>query len=313
MPVLPARPFHHAALLYESDRAFLADTLEFIRQGLAADEPVVVALSEAKAARLGRALGADAGRVVFAHPSVNANPARIIPALDAFVEQRGGRGRPMRAVGEPIWSERSEEEVVECQHHEALLNRAFADADGLRLLCTYDAAELPVPVLREALCSHPFVTLGDRGVRSGKYRGPDGLPPSLDAPLPPPPVTARTIGFGLSTLADVRREVTACARRAGLDEPGRQDLVLAVHELATNSVLHAAGIGVLRTWTEGRSAVCEVRDAGHITDPLAGRRTPAPEQLGGRGLWIAHQLADLIQLRTGPGGTTIRIRRHGRG
>ena len=53
--------------------------------------------------------------------------------------------------------------------------------------------------------------------------------------------------------------------------------------------------------------VCEIADRGTIDDPLVGRQAPDTEQLGGRGLWLAHQLCDLVELRSGPDGTVLRL------
>src|SRR5205085_148847 len=75
------------------------------------------------------------------------------------------------------------------------------------------------------------------------------------------------------------------------------DAVLVVHEAVVNTVLHAGGVGRLRTWTDGRGFLCEVRDGGRIDDPLAGRRRPSMDRAGGRGLWLIHQLCDLVQIR----------------
>ena len=83
--------------------------------------------------------------------------------------------------------------------------------------------------------------------------------------------------------------------------------MLAVHELASNSILHGGGIGVVRAWHDDGAAVCEVRDRGRFDDLLAGRTTPAADQLGGWGLWIANHACDLVE-RTGPAGTTVRVR-----
>ena len=80
-----------------------------------------------------------------------------------------------------------------------------------------------------------------------------------------------------------------------------------MHELATNSLKHGSGEMVLRIWVERDSLVCEVRDHGRITDPMIGRATPAREDERGRGVWMANQLCDLVQVRSGPAGTTIRI------
>jgi len=54
--------------------------------------------------------------------------------------------------------------------------------------------------------------------------------------------------------------------------------------------------------------VCEVRDTGQISDPLAGMSRPdATAASRQRGLWLVHQVSDLVQLRTGSAGTIIRV------
>jgi anti-sigma regulatory factor (Ser/Thr protein kinase) len=64
----------------------------------------------------------------------------------------------------------------------------------------------------------------------------------------------------------------------------------------------------VRTWREPDAVVCEVSDSGAIADPLAGRVEPRPDQLGGRGLWVANHLCDLVQIRSSPSGTVARVR-----
>src|SRR5246127_5761614 len=46
------------------------------------------------------------------------------------------------------------------------------------------------------------------------------------------------------------------------------DLVLAVGELAANTIRHADQGGVLAIWTAGNELICQVQDSGHIADPL---------------------------------------------
>jgi hypothetical protein len=50
-----------------------------------------------------------------------------------------------------------------------------------------------------------------------------------------------------------------------------------------------------------------VRDRGWIRDPLAGRVAPRENKATGRGLWLVNQLCDLVQLRSSPAGTTLRL------
>jgi anti-sigma regulatory factor (Ser/Thr protein kinase) len=305
MPTATAS-FQHEALLYEGLDGFLAGTLPLIREGVERDEPMLVAVGAEKVGRLRDALGERAGAVRFADMAqLGRNPGRIIPAWEAFLDEHAGDGRPVRGIGEPIWAGRSGAELVECQLHESLLNVAFARAGNFRLVCPYDVAGLDAGVVHEACCSHPVV-VDDGDVRPSHYYRDEDLLAPFDVPLPTPPAAAELLGFDGDGLRDVRTVVARHAA-AGHSRSRAEDLVLAVSEVAANSVRHGGGQGVLRIWREDGSLVCEVRDRGQIDDPLVGRRQPGPEQLSGRGLWIAHQLCDLVQLRSGHRSTVVRL------
>jgi anti-sigma regulatory factor (Ser/Thr protein kinase) len=102
--------------------------------------------------------------------------------------------------------------------------------------------------------------------------------------------------------------VASRARLAGLTSQRLADLVIAVSELAANTLAHTTGQGTVCVWDTGREVICQVEDTGQITDVLAGteRRDPAAPG-GGRGLWLMHQLCDLVEVRTGPAGTIGRV------
>jgi anti-sigma regulatory factor (Ser/Thr protein kinase) len=289
--------FHHEALLYDGPDALLAGTLPFIRDGLERDEPVLVAMGEEKLAALDDALG-PSDAVFVDMRALGHNPARIIPAWRDFCSRHDG---PVRGIGEPIWAGRSGAELVESQLHEALLNVAFDGTADFKLLCPYDTAALDASVIHEACAGHPHVDAQP----SRAYRGPERLLAPFEAPLEPPPAHARVLGFELDTLAEVRRMAEGCV--ADLEHPRGQDLVLAVAELAANSIRHGGGRGILRVWHDDGAVIAEIRDRGLIADPLAGRREPSFEQLGGRGLWIANAVCDLVQVRSGPQGTAVRL------
>jgi anti-sigma regulatory factor (Ser/Thr protein kinase) len=304
---LTGTTFRHEALLYDGEVGFLTGTLPFIRDGVEAGGPVLVVVSAAKIGLLRAALGGDADRVAFADmAAVGANPARIIPAWRRFVAAIDGGGHA-RGIGEPIWAERTPAELVECQRHEALLNLAFAGVPAWWLLCPYDTGALGRDVLEEAERSHPFVS--ERGVAwpSGAYRGLERVAEPFAAPLPDPPGRPAELEFGSGSLAGLRWLVARHATAAGLDPSRAADLVLAVDEVATNSLRHGGGRGTLRIWRDGGALVCEVRDAGRLEDPMAGRERPAPGRDGGRGLWMVNQLCDLVQLRSFPDGATVRV------
>ncbi|MFJ3979375.1 ATP-binding protein [Streptomyces sp. NPDC090021] len=86
---------------------------------------------------------------------------------------------------------------------------------------------------------------------------------------------------------------------------------MAVSEAAANSLAHGGGKGTLRLWTAagaGAGVVAEIHDGGLLADPLAGRRRPSLTSAhGGRGLWMIHQLCDLVEVRATEHGLTLRL------
>lgn len=299
--------FRHEALLYSGEADFLLGVVPFIRQGLELDEAVLVVESKHKVALLKRELGEDSSSVHFADMSeVGANPARIIPTWRRFVEEHGRDGRSLRGVGEPIWPGRSEEELIECQRHESLLNVAFGGGRPWKLLCPYDTSALAPDVIDEARRSHAYVSERHVDLPSPHYRGVKSSAAGLNTPLPPPPLEAAGISFREEDLWRVRAFATRYAVEAGLDGERTANLVCALNEVATNSVVHGGGGGTMLMWDEAGVVVCEVRDRGRFDSPLADRERAAGVA-GARGLWLANQLCDLVQIRTYPTGTVVRI------
>jgi anti-sigma regulatory factor (Ser/Thr protein kinase) len=244
--------------------------------------------------------------------TVGMNPARILPAWQAFAADHVSTGRSFRGVGEPIWAQRSADELAECQRHESLLNVAFDGNGSWRLICPYDVDALAPAVVDEALRSHPFVV--DDGVctPSGDYRGLAASGAPFDLPLPDPPTIAEAFDFDETSLAGVRGLVHGRADRLGFDATASGDLALAAHEIAANSVCYGGGSGTLRTWANGDVLICEITDRGHLDEPLVGRELPPVNQTGGRGLWLAHHLCNLVQIRNLPTGTVVRLHQYRR-
>jgi len=115
--------------------------------------------------------------------------------------------------------------------------------------------------------------------------------------------------FDHSRVTALRHAIASCAARAGLAGDRLDDFVVAVNELLTNAVQHGGGRGQVSLWREDTSVVCEVADHGpglpvpHSELPAR----PAPDQPGGRGLWLAAELTDTFELTTGQEGTTVRV------
>jgi anti-sigma regulatory factor (Ser/Thr protein kinase) len=302
--------YRHEAFFYRDNDEFMDGTLCFIHDAVADDEPILVVLGEDRIDALRRELRGSANRVDFADMGeVGGNPARIIPAWQDFLVEHARLGRRVRGIGEPISAARSADELAECHRHEALLNIAFADPE-FWLLCPYDTQALDESVIDEARRTHPFVTNGRTSEQSVGFLGSTVIAQPFDWPLAEPDVPTRSLAFERPTLRAVRALVDASASGAGLSEQRTADLVLAAYELSTNSVQHGGGRGTLRVWFADGDVVCEVRDSGQITDPMIGRIRPSTGADGGRGMWLANQLCDLVQLRSFSHETVIRLHMH---
>jgi anti-sigma regulatory factor (Ser/Thr protein kinase) len=131
--------------------------------------------------------------------------------------------------------------------------------------------------------------------------------PRAGQPLSIPPDGSEVLRYR-ANLSRVREFTGAWAHRAGLPPRQVNDLVIAVSELAANTLTHTNGPGTLTLWATDEEVICQVQDQGQITDPLVGSIRPAPDAPGGgRGLWVVNQICDRVEIQTGPAGTTVRL------
>lgn len=137
----------------------------------------------------------------------------------------------------------------------------------------------------------------------------DAEPLTRRTVVPIEPDLLITEAFGRDRVTGLRHDVAGCARAVGLAGERLDDFVLAVNELITNAVRHGGGQGWLRLWQELGTVHCEVSDVGPGISPaqLREQPRPAPDSLGGWGLWLTRRLSDEMVIDTGPAGTTVRI------
>jgi anti-sigma regulatory factor (Ser/Thr protein kinase) len=300
--------FSHTALLYD-DRDELLEGIHPFAEGAAArGDSLLVAMPSHSLEIVAKILDANSSTISFMNlDEVGRNPARLISAWRDFAENGTKDASGMSCVGECLWSGRSAAEIDECERHEQVLSLAFGRGSRLAMLCPYDRGRLAEDVIERV--GHSHSELSDDGQpsrRSETFVEPQDSEP-LGGALGPLGGDVEEIGFAKSELADLRAVLRRKARDAGLGQPRMDDLVLAGDELATNSIRYGGGAGTMRIWCDGEQIHCEVRDEGQITDPMVGRVRPAPDQIGGRGLWLANQLCDLVQIRSGPQGSVVRL------
>ena len=301
----PPGRFIHPALFYGTDEQYLDALVPFVTDGLERAQPVAVAVPATRLKLLREALGDAAREVMMIDMEVaGRNPGRIIPTvLRRFAD--GHDGVHVRIVGEPVWAGRSTTEYPACAQHEALINLAFAGRD-VTIVCPYDTSTLDERALADALVTHPVLWEGVRRVESDLY-DPDGLVSRYNQPLPVGQDVVEMEVSGSTEIRAARAFATGQAHRLGLPAGRLADLQLITSELVANSLKHAGTGCRLRIWREDDHVVCAVGDGGRLTDPLAGRRPATVDQLGGRGLLMVNQLADLVRVHTTALGTTVYV------
>jgi anti-sigma regulatory factor (Ser/Thr protein kinase) len=303
----------HQAVIGRDSAECVESVLAFVEDGLRRGEAVSIGLSAGLGRRLGRILGTQRLVAYFDMTELGRNPGRIIAAMLDFARTHAGgapaapdrAGQPLRYVSEPFWAGRSDAERAETARHEALVESALTGAPAT-VLCVYNADRLDADAIACAERMHPVVIADGEPRASAEYAGRGVVPSLCDRPLAPVPPGAVRLGYR-DDLRAVRDTVTGCATEAGL-APGRAtDLVLAVSEVAANTLRHTEQPGTLCVWRSDGEIICQITDSGQITDPLAGRRRPAADSFRHGGLWVVNQVCDLVELRSGPDGTTVRM------
>ncbi|GAA1796532.1 hypothetical protein GCM10009835_13310 [Planosporangium flavigriseum] len=113
----------------------------------------------------------------------------------------------------------------------------------------------------------------------------------------------------LGNVTELRRHVLQLAARAGLDTQRAENFALAVNEALTNTIRHAGGSGELALIQDDeRRLIAEVSDQGPGIPRSVTITLPPPDDLdGGRGMWLATELTDHVEVHSGDGGTTVRL------
>lgn len=294
--------------MYRGSAGFLAAVLPFVREGIAMGQPVMVAVVPARIAALRTALGADADRVEFIDMAdLGGNPARIIPFWRAFVDRHSASGQPIRGVGEPIWVGRRRCEIEEAQLHEALLNVAVCPDTPLWLLCPYDADALPADVVAEAFCSHPAIVEPDNYRGSTTYGGAYHVGALFGRELSPPTGPVRNLLVNGSNGPQVSDWVRRWAEASGVSVRRSVRLASAVRAVAEAGVGDTGRSEVLQLWQDGSALIFQTHGRAHLQDPLVGRLPAGQESPLGQVLRSANDTCDLVQVRSGANGTTVRI------
>ncbi len=304
-PVRLASP--HGALFYDGSDEFAALVPAYLRDGMELDERLLVLADRPRLELVREALGGDAAHVELEEAGERAAGAgRATRRLLDHVARCGDAQRA-RVVSDP--SALLVPAVRRSDHLRAdsAANAVFASLP-LSILCAYDAGALPGEVLSECRCTHPFL-LGEDGERpSASYLDPEVF---LRSRSPVTAVPAGAARFSCQRPVDLRRArafLRALLPSFGLPAAAIEFLLVAVDEILANALLHGAPPRRLAAYREGAFVVCHVEDGGSGPPSLV--RTylpPDPDSSRGRGLWLAREACDSVEVASDPDGTHVRL------
>ena len=300
----------HRALVYRDASRFVDAVGAFVRDGVEREECVLAALSAEKLDWLRDDLGADAAAVDFADErALYERHGPMLGAVLGYLEDHSeSRPGQVRIVAEQALARRDPAGVRAYMRYEAASNVAYARFHAA-VLCPYDAASLSDAIVQDALRTHPEVLDGGTARPSERYVDPRAFVRER-AVIRPVPAGLTPIALELpDDVAGARALARAHAEAAGAPREAVGDLELAVSEVATNALVHGRGPRLVWFYLDDGDLVCQVHDGGPgPADPLQGYLPPDIRRLRGRGLWLAHQLCDIVEIAGDRAGTDVQLR-----
>lgn len=301
-----AERFAHQLLVYDSFDELADAAVPFLREGAREGDAMLMVATPDKleAVRAGLSPQEDEAVSFVSSRDCYARPGVALNEFQRFIAEHRNEGRQVRAVGEPPRESVSRPYQREFACIDAAFN-AVAHAPGASIVCPLDRAEAPAEMVDAMRRTHPEVVEAGHRRPSPEFTDPTALLlDTLRQPLPAPAGEVEELIPGEPATA---RSFVDAHVAPVLDAEHRDDFITAVNEVVTNAFTHAE-MDRLRLWQEDGHVVCEVRDeGGGLSDPLVGYRSPTLEQTSGWGLWLARQLAGVVEVHTDSHGSVVRL------
>lgn len=312
-----ARGFVHAALIVDSDDTLRSRLVPALRRSVAARERVHL-LVGAHAERVVRdALGTLADRLEWGERATF--PTRLgfaYERLRRYLADQHAAGSSVHVITEAdVSADPGPDDPVDRATAHLSYESACGDAYagyGCAVTCLWDSRRHPTLLVENARSLHNH-ELTEHGCEpnTGYVGSADYLRRRSQVPLDAvPPVVDLDVGLvGLDQLTPLRGALRGWAEARSFDPDASGDIVLAVTEVATNGLVHGALPVRLRSWHHGDTLIVQVDDSGgRRIPPTAGFHRPGSAgRVGGRGLWLARQLADVVTVHSREHGTSVRL------
>ncbi|WP_433796562.1 ATP-binding protein [Actinoplanes sp. CA-252034] len=304
--------------MIDSEATVRARLLPEIHRSIEGGVPVLMVVSDPIAGLVRADVGTHAPGIVWGDPA--GFYTRLGAAFECFrryLADRHAAGQPVHVVAEPEFADdvamgTAVDRARAYLPYESVCNETYAPY-GSPVTCVWDTRRHSAAIIEEARNVHGHELTEGGPVPYAGYRAPeDYLAGRAQLPPPQPPVVVDH-DVGLHQLADLRAlraMIAGWTGRHGFRDAAAEDVGVAVTEIATNALVHGGSPARVRAWHDDGVLVVQVDDAGgRPVSPFAGYRRPeVTSKVGGRGLWLARQLADTVDVHSGPGVTSVRLR-----
>ncbi len=310
----PRDGFVHTALIIDSDDTVRSALIPVVRDALDRQLPVFMVVSDHIERVVRAELGTLGDALEWGEPS--AFYPRMGFAYEGFrryLAAQHAAGRRVHVIAEPNVTNDTGpaspvDRVSAYLAYEAMCNEAYAPY-GCPVTCLWDSRRHPGLIIDGVRRVHGHELTAAGLTPNGGYRTPqEYLAGITDIPLPSPPaqVDLHLRLVDADGLRPMRTALGAWAQRCGFAQTATADIILAVTEVATNGLVHGAPPVQIRAWRQNGTLIVQADDSrGRELSPLVGYRRPSSTTAeGGRGMWLARQLADTVTVHTLPGRTT---------
>jgi anti-sigma regulatory factor (Ser/Thr protein kinase) len=306
----PAEDGFHAAALVDSEDQLVAEAARYVQAGMAADDLVVIGGTPAFLQTMAEEFG-DSEAVEF-DDGVRLNGKRAPDAIGHCVrlsERAASRGSGRLRILAQVDYSVDPRAIREFECFESAANLMPTSAPT-EVLCVYDTRRLPADMVRSAACTHASILEAGSIRPSDSFVDPHRFVGELPVPVEPLQESVPLLAVDdAASLAELRHALGAELVRAVGDLDRREDLHLAISEMAANAFRHGGRPVGARLWASPDRLVCTISDGGGGVDPLRGYWPAHGQDLGrgGMGLWLARKLCDHVDLINGERGTTVRL------
>ncbi|GAB2572885.1 hypothetical protein Aab01nite_82120 [Paractinoplanes abujensis] len=306
----------HSALIVGSDDELSTVLIPELRRSAGRYDEILLVVGQDTRMALAEHIGDGGGALRWGDPS--GFYQRLGMAYEGFrryLAQQHAAGRRVHVIAEPDLGGSSGSHTtrsIAYLAYEAVCNDTYAPYDAT-VTCIWHRRHHSADVLDGVGAAHQYLLSPAGRVPSPAYLDPERyLAERHVLPLPPVPddvdhdITVTEVA-GLSRL---RAMLHPWADRHHFADEPADDLVVAAVEVAANGLRHGATPVRVRAWHRHDTLIVQCDDtAGRPIPAAAGYRRPSPAAAtpGGRGLWLARQLADVVITDSEPGRTSVRL------